>query len=67
MGFPLAQYKISKYYFQGKGVQRNLKISYQWCQKAANNNNTNAQFELGKYYEDGIIVQQNYKIAFDWY
>ncbi len=53
-GHPKAQAMLAKYYFYGKGVQKNYVEAYEWAYKSANNNCAEGLTLLGKFYSTGI-------------
>jgi hypothetical protein len=60
-------YAIAMLYWQGEGVPRNFRKSYEWLLKAANLNHAGAQAKLGYLYTDGVAVPRNFNMAFEWY
>lgn len=62
-----AQRLLADLYAEGEGFHRNLKESYKWTKRAAENWDQLAYVQLGKLYQFGIGVQRNYERAFYWY
>jgi hypothetical protein len=60
-------YAIAMLYWQGQGVPRDFRKSYEWLLKAANLNHAGAQAKLGYLYTDGVAVPRNFNMAFEWY
>jgi hypothetical protein len=58
---------LADLYKNGKGVTKNLDLSLQLTQNAANLGLPIAQFELGREYENGGMVPINKKSAEQWY
>ncbi|PKC09447.1 HCP-like protein [Rhizophagus irregularis] len=58
------QYKLGYFY----EIQNDLKKSFYWYQKSAENNNKFAQYNLGLYYQNGWGIEKTDEIeAFKWY
>lgn len=53
-GLAIAQYNLFQCYFQGIGVQKNIKLAIQYCEKAAIQGLIEAQLILGDCYRYGI-------------
>ena len=62
-----AHYAIAMLYWQGQGVPRDFRKSYEWLLKAANLNHAGAQAKLGHLYTDGVAVPRDFNMAFEWY
>jgi TPR repeat protein len=60
-------YAIAMLYWQGQGVPRDFRKSYEWLLKAANLNHAGAQTKLGYLYTDGVAVPRDFNMAFEWY
>ena len=61
-----AQYKLGSFYEEGKGVEKNIELSFQWYEKAAHQGNADAQFALSVCYKKGRGIEENEKIAWEW-
>jgi TPR repeat protein len=61
-----AQFNLGVMYYQGLGVEQDLKEAVKWFQKTANQGNANAQHNLGVMYANGKGVEQNYVTAYAW-
>ncbi|CAI2180958.1 337_t:CDS:2 [Funneliformis geosporum] len=66
-GNEIAQCNLGNCYFNGWGIEKNLKIALYWYQKSANNNNEVAQCNLGNCYYNGWEIKKNFEKAFFWY
>ena len=63
-----AQFNLGVMYYQGLGVEQDLKEAVKWYQKAADQGDVAmAQFNLGVMYEKGKGVEQDFKEAVKWY
>lgn len=62
-----AHYSIAMLYWQGQGVPRDFRKSYDWLLKAASLNHAGAQTKLGYLYTDGVAVPRDLDMAFEWY
>ena len=49
-----AMFMLSRLYAEGKGVQKDLKVAFQWMEKAAKGGSTRAEGSLAMYYSEGI-------------
>jgi TPR repeat protein len=63
----LAQNTLGYKYEYGIDVKRNYKISAEWYQKAAEQNNAKAQYNLGAMYANSLGVSQDYVEAYKWF
>ncbi|GET03212.1 kinase-like domain-containing protein [Rhizophagus clarus] len=64
----LAQYFVGNCYKHGHGTIKNEKLSFEYYQKVANNNDyAAAQLEIGYSYRSGIGIEGDFKKAFYWY
>jgi TPR repeat protein len=54
-------------YYYGLGVEKDLKLSAEYYEKAALMGHSNAQNNLGNAYYNGNGVQQDYDLAVKWY
>lgn len=61
------QFLVSGCYYQGKGVQQDMKEAFQWFSFAAKQGDAEAQYTLGLMYDRGCGVAQNLKEAFKLY
>jgi TPR repeat protein len=57
-----AQYKLGYIYFNGKGVEQNVKQGLYWLKKAANQNHIKSQCVLGTYYR---YINISYNIKYN--
>lgn len=62
-----AQSCLGIFYFQGKGVEKNLEEAVKWYTKAAEQGNAVAQFNLANRYSFGGGVEQDEETAVKWY
>lgn len=53
------QVKLAKYYYSGKGVQKDYTQAWQWFSKAAESDNAEALFYMGEMINKGLGVPQN--------
>ena len=63
---PVAEYKLSRMYAHGNGVEANKKEAQTWLERAAEHGNTDAQYELGNALREGSGVVQDYERAVKW-
>jgi len=49
-----AMFMLSRLYAEGKGVKQDLKLAFQWMDKAAAGGSTRAESTLAMYYSEGI-------------
>ncbi len=61
-----AQYNLGICYENGRGVEKNLKKSFDLFYNAAQNNHIGSQYKIGVYYAKGIYVLRNIKDAMKW-
>lgn len=66
-GHAKAQANLAWMYQTGKGVDKDLKLAYEWYLKAALQNHIIAKNNLGVMYEKGWGVRQNNRRAVYWY
>lgn len=66
-GYSKAQANLAWMYQTGKGVEKNLKLSYEWYLKAALQDHVIAKNNLGVMYEKGWGVRQSNRRAVYWY
>jgi hypothetical protein len=62
-----AQYNLGNIYMEGKYVDRNYTIAYDYFSKAVEQNHAIAQNNLGYLYYNGLGVKQDYDKAFLYY
>lgn len=63
---PVAEYKLSRMYAHGDGVESNKSQAQTWLERAAEHGNTDAQYELGNALREGFGVVQDYEGAAKW-
>jgi len=63
---PVAEFRLSQMYAQGKGVDEDKKEARRWLQRSAEHGNTEAQFELGNALREGLGGVQDYGRAATW-
>jgi hypothetical protein len=56
---PAAQFKLSRLYYYGQGVRRNLEQAVKWVRMAAEGGNADAQFSLGMLHRVGEGVPRD--------
>ncbi|EIF51991.1 Sel1-like repeat-containing protein kinase family protein [Sulfurovum sp. AR] len=61
-----AQYKVGRFYQQGKGTQQNHHKSLYWFKKAAAQNDVYAYYEISKLYYANKEIPKDEKKAFMW-
>lgn len=66
MGF--AQFVLASMYFNGDGVEKDIEVSYNYCLKAANNDEEHAEFWLGKdfIFADEYPLEKNVKLGLEY-
>jgi hypothetical protein len=62
-----AQNKIGLIYFEGKGVEKDLKETAKWWRKAAEQGDAGGQFNLGVLYHNGEGVPKDSVTAYAWW
>ncbi|MCI0508005.1 MAG: AgmX/PglI C-terminal domain-containing protein [Gammaproteobacteria bacterium] len=66
-GKPAAQMLLGQLYFNGEGVEKDLKAAMYWYEKAAAQGFTDAQYRLGSLYFDGNYnIPKDYDNAYKW-
>ncbi|UPT78318.1 hypothetical protein MN086_04035 [Sulfurovum sp. XGS-02] len=65
-GHILAQYKVGKFYQQGKGTPRNHHKALYWFKKAAAQNDVYSYYEISKLYYANKEIPKDEKKAFQW-
>ena len=63
----LAQRALSLMYSEGRGVERNHVLAFQWCYLAAVQGQVDAQFDLGVAFDRGAGVKQDFANAVIWW
>jgi uncharacterized protein len=66
-GDPSAQFDLSRRYFEGDGVARDVKSSIKWLTLGAEQGDPVNQYILGKMYARGRGVPQDYKATAKWF
>lgn len=61
-----AMYNIGLLYFFGKGVERDLSLAFEYCEKAAYKGSSRAQNNLAYMYMKGLGTKKNYVFAYAW-
>lgn len=62
-----AQFKLVKYYFEGKGgVQKDTEEALKWCRKSAEQGYGEAELTLSNMYDRGLVVEENKIEAKKW-
>jgi TPR repeat protein len=54
-----AMFMLSRLYAEGKGVKQDLKVAFEWMEKAAKGGSTRAEGSLAMYYSEGIGTSRN--------
>lgn len=62
-----AQYSVATAYEFGTDIKKDLKQSYEWYMKAANQSHAPSQYKVGYFYENGMGVAKNVNSAMSWY
>lgn len=63
-----AQFSVATAYeYGGTDVTKDLKESFNWYMKAANQSHAPSQFKVGYFYENGLGVTKNIDTAMSWY
>ena len=66
-GDPRAQSDIAGMYFNGWGVEKDLKMAFKWYKASSLNGNPYAQYKLGDMYWNGFGVEVNTDTAQIWW
>ncbi|MGH9728419.1 MAG: tetratricopeptide repeat protein [Candidatus Acidiferrales bacterium] len=66
-GNAVAQYNLALAYQNGNGVPKDLKLTFDWCKKAAEQDNADAETALGVMYRSGEGVDEDLQAAVQWY
>lgn len=64
---PMAQYKLARYYENGKYVKKSKKEAFRWYKEAAEQGHPQAMERVGYCYEKGRGVKKNEPKAAYWY
>lgn len=62
-----AQFRVATAYEFGTDIKKDLKQSFEWYLKAANQSHAPSQFKVGQFYEKGRGVSKNLDSAMIWY
>jgi len=62
-----AQFSVATAYEFGSGLKKDLKQSFDWYMKAANQSHAPSQYKVGYFYENGLSVAKNKDTAMSWY
>src|SRR5690242_17376543 len=65
-GDAAAQYKLARFYYQGKGVSKDYSEAFRWYRKAADKGYAKADFNLGEMYYRGEGVPKDLAVALSW-
>lgn len=66
-GLPMAQYALAKLHERGTGVPKDLTLSREWTEKAANGGNVKAMHDLAVFLAEGEGGEQSYAGAVEWF
>lgn len=66
-GYPLAECQVGYFYYEGLGVERDLKQAVRWTRRAAEHGDRDGQCNLAWFYEDAIGVERDMEQAAFWY
>lgn len=66
-GYPLAEYQIGCFYYEGLGVKKDLNKAVYWIRRAADHGDRDGQYNLALIHEDGIGVERDMEQAIFWY
>ena len=61
-----AQFELALCYINGKGVDKNQALAFEWHEKSAEQGYVEAQFALGLYYFFGVDDTQTRKLISKW-
>ena len=61
-----AMYNMGLLYFFGRGVDKNLTIAFNYCEKAAFKGSARAQNNLAFMYMEGMGIEKNFISAYAW-
>ena len=62
-----AQFSVATAYEFGGDLKKDLKQSFDWYMKAANQSHAPSQYKIGYFYENGFGVAKNKDTAMTWY
>lgn len=62
-----AQYALARCFYNGTGIEKDLKASFQWCEKAAKQDLQSAQLSLSIMYGRGLGTEQDSNQCECWY
>lgn len=62
-----AQFSVATAYEFGTDIKKDLKQSFEWYMKAANQSHAPSQYKVGHFYENGMGVAKNIDSAMSWY
>lgn len=65
-GDPEAEYLLSGFLLEGRGVGRDEKQAAGWCLNAATHGHAGAMLRIGKLYSQGVGVAKDMKLALQW-
>lgn len=66
-GYPLAECQVGYFYYDGLGVERNLKKAVYWTRRAADHGDRDGQYNLAWFYETAIGVERDIDQSIFWY
>jgi len=61
-----AEMLLGEKYFEGEGLEKSDKKSFEWYLKAASNGDHHAQMIVGNFYAVGRVVKLDYTLAYAW-
>jgi uncharacterized protein len=61
------QYRMAIIYYEGMGVEQDLREAFKWMLKSAENEHIDAQYELANMYFNGIGTEQDSAMGEYWY
>ena len=67
VGDSKAQLQLAGCYSEGRGIEKDLRLAFEWANKSANQNYPLAQAILGQIYHFGEGVDKNDTKAFEWF
>ena len=62
-----AMYKLALSYYEGNGVEKDVKVASEWFHKAAAKGNVHAMVRLGRMYSIGLTVEKDLSKAVSMY
>ena len=60
-GYPLAECQLGSFYYNGLGVEKNIKKAVYWTRKAAKHGDRDGQYNLAWFYENAVGVEHDKK------